>query len=94
MGSISIQLSSISDIDESMFSYDIASEATLFDVLGTWGARDAPDLMKRVFDPETGGIAASILILKNGRSVKSEDPKMTMVSPGDAIIIMPILVGG
>jgi len=94
MGSVSIRLLNISDIKESKFSYDIAGEACLSDVLNNWGAQNAPGFLKRVFDPETGSIASTILILKNGRSVKSEDPKTTMVSPGDVIIIMPILVGG
>ena len=94
MGSVSIQLSNVSNIKERMFSYEIAGKASLFDVLNTWGAQNAPDLLKRLFDLETGSIASTILILLNGRSVKSEDPKTTMVSPDDAIIIMPVLVGG
>ena len=94
MGSVSIQLSNIKDVEESEFTYEIAGEASLFDMLNTWGAQHAPSLRERLFDPESGGIATTILILKNGRSVKSEDPKTTMVSPGDVLMIMPILVGG
>jgi len=94
MGSVSIQLSNITDPAENMFTYDIDCAVSLFDMLSAWGAQSAPGLLKRVFDPESGSIASTILILINGRSVKSEDPRTTMVSPGDTIMIMPILIGG
>ena len=94
MGSVSIQILKIPDIKESVFSYDIAGEASLFDLLNAWGAKNAPGLPKRVFDNETGGIASTILVLRNGRSVKSEDPRTTIVAPGDSITITPIIVGG
>ena len=94
MGVASIQLSNIPDIKKSFFSYDIGDEASLFETLNAWGAEEAPGVLKRIFDPETGSIAGTMIVLINGRSVKSEDPKKTMVSPGDVILIAPILVGG
>jgi len=81
-------------VEENEFSYDISGEISLFDLLNTWGAQNAPGLLKRLFDPELGSIASMILILINGYSVKSDDPKTTMVSPGDIIFIKPVLVGG
>jgi len=94
MGAVSINLRNISDIEERTFSFDISGEVSLFDMLSAWGALYAPGLAKRVFDPETGGIASTIMIIKNGRSVKSDDPRTTIVSPGDDITVFPIIVGG
>lgn len=94
MSCVTIRLSNISNMEESEFLYDIAGESCLFDVLNAWSAQNAPGPLKRIFDPEIGSIAGSILILLNGRSVKSKDPKTTMVSPGDVITIMPVLIGG
>lgn len=94
MGVVSIQISNIPDVKESMFLYDIGDEACLFDTLNAWGTEKAPGVLKRIFDPETGSIAGTMIVLINGRSVKSEDPKKTTVSPGDVILIAPILVGG
>ena len=94
MGGVSIKLTSFPGMEESVFSFDIACETSLFDVVSEWGAQNAPDILRRVFDLQTGGVAGNMLIIQNGRSVKSDDPKTTMVSPGDAITIAPIIIGG
>ena len=94
MGSISITLSNLPDIGRDMFAYELESEKCLYDILRDWCEKSAPGFEKRLFDPVTGGIGATMLVLQNGRSVKSEDPRETMISPGDALSILPILIGG
>jgi len=93
MGAVSIKLRNILDIEESTFTYDIPGQVSLFDMLNEWGVSNAPGLAQRVFDPETGGVASTIMVIQNGRSVKSDDPKKTIVTPGDEITIFPIIVG-
>ncbi|MCL2166381.1 MAG: hypothetical protein FWH49_03735 [Clostridiales bacterium] len=66
----------------------------LTDLLEQWSSRDAPGAADKIMDRENGCIAAAVLILLNGRSVKSEDPETVLISPGDSIKIMPILLGG
>ena len=94
MGAVSLIIRNIPDIEEKTFSFDIPGDVSLFDMLSAWSEENAPGLTKRVFDPETGCISGTIMIIKNGRSVKSEDPRVTIVSPGDEITVFPIIVGG
>lgn len=94
MGSVAINLAPGFQREESAFTWEIPAPVCLADLLEDWGSRCAPELLGRLFDREAGGIAASILILVNGRSVKSEDPRATMVSPGDSVLIAPVLLGG
>lgn len=94
MADVSIRVSSGFNLKEPEFRHDIAGQMNLFDLLTEWSAQNAPEVLKRFFDPETELIASTTLILLNGRSVKSDNPKTTMVSPGDSIYITPILLGG
>ena len=94
MGSVSIRLMNFPSVADGGFSHELTGETSLYELLSEWGGQCAPSILKRLFEPESGGVAATILILLNGRSVKSDDPKTTMVSPGDEITIAPILLGG
>ena len=94
MGSVSIRFSSGFDIPTTGFSYDITNTVSLVDLMNTWCGQNAPEVFGKIFDSETEYIAATMLITLNGRSVKSDNPKTTMVSPGDSLYITPILVGG
>jgi len=94
MGGVSIKLQNITSVKESLFTFDITNDISLFELLNSWGALHAPELPGRVFCAETGIIASTMMVIINGRSVKSDDPKTTMVSPGDEILITPIIVGG
>jgi len=80
--------------NDSSFTYEITGQITLTDLMYDWGRQNAPGVPDRLFDPVTGYIAGTMLVLLNGRSVKSDDPKTTMVYPGDVIYITPILIGG
>ena len=82
------------NLGENEFSYEVAGVVSLADLLNGWCSQNAPSLIERVFDKDTGCIAGTAMVLLNGRSVKSEDPKTLMVSPGDSISVMPILIGG
>jgi len=94
MGAVSLLLRNISDVEERKYTIDIPGDVSLFDMLSTWSEENAPGLTKRVFDPETGDVSGTMMVIKNGRSVKSEDPRVTIVSPGDEITVFPIIVGG
>ena len=96
MGSVSITLSPgfLLELKDSEFSYDIPGSMSLNDLILGWCAKNAPELPERLFDKNTGGIAGNAMILLNGNSVKSEDPKKLLISPGDKISMHPILIGG
>ena len=94
MGSVTIKLASSFHLKENTFSWDIGDRTSLAELLSGWGAANEPELLGKLFNPETGFIAEMVLVLQNGRSVKSVDPKSTTVSPGDSIYITPILPGG
>ena len=94
MGSLSIQISNIPDINERVYSFDLAGETCLFDVLDAWCAQNAPGTLDKIIDPQTRLVAATTLVTVNGRSVKSDDPKTTMAAPGDSIYVTKIIVGG
>lgn len=76
------------------FSFPLTDQMSLAGLLDEWCAQNAPETLDKLIDPQTQCIAASTLITINGRSVKSDDPETTMVSPGDRIYITKILIGG
>jgi sulfur carrier protein ThiS len=94
MGSVSIRLAPGFSMEKNEFSYDIQEQTNLADLMVKWGSQHSPEALDRLFDPETEYIASTMMILLNGKSVKSDDPKTTMISPGDSIYITPILLGG
>jgi len=94
MGIVTIKLASSFRLEENIFSRETGGQTNLTDLLTGWGADHAPDLLGKLFDAETGFISEMVLVLLNGRSVKSGDPKTTMVSPGDSLYITPVLPGG
>jgi len=94
MGSVSIRLMNGFYLEKDTFAYDVSDSMSLYNLLHEWGAKEAPEALDRLFDQTTGYIAQTILILVNGRSVKSDNPKTVMVSPGDTVAITTILVGG
>ena len=94
MGSVSIRFANGFKLETNDYLFDITNTVSLADLMGAWCGQNAPEILGRLFKPETGEIAVSIMITLNGRSVKSDNPRMTMVSPGDSIFITPILVGG
>ncbi|MCL1848997.1 MAG: aldehyde ferredoxin oxidoreductase family protein [Clostridiales bacterium] len=71
-----------------------AGETNLYEVLYEWENEDGSAEMPKTIDESTGYAAASIMILLNGRSVKSEALKTVTVLPGDEIRITPIVIGG
>jgi len=93
-GTVSIALSPAFQNAANSFAFEIAGPISLTALLNEWGSRNAPKLLAKLFDPETGFVADSILIVLNGRSVKSDDPETTIVSPGDSLYISPIVLGG
>ena len=96
MGTVSITLSPgfLLDLKDNEFSYEIPDSTSLAELLGGWCSINAPELIERIFDKETGGIAGTAMVLVNGRSVKSDDPKTLQIHPGDSISVLPILIGG
>ena len=96
LGAITLSLSHgfLLNFERNEFLCEIAGETSLFDLLTGWCSENALELLERLFDKNTGAIAGTVMILLNGRSVKSDDPKTLMVSPGDNMTIFPILVGG
>ena len=94
MGNVSIRLALGPILQEKAFSYNITEQISLADLMNEWGSQYAPEVLKQLFDPQTEYIAGSILILLNSRSVKSDDPRKTVISPGDDVFITRILIGG
>ena len=94
MGTVSIHLMNGFQLEKNTFTFCIDDTMSLYDLMHEWGAQEAPEALGRLFHHETGYIAPTILILLNGRSVKSDDPRKTMVSSGDRIAVTTILVGG
>jgi hypothetical protein len=94
MGSVSIRFSQSFKPAAGVFLHNIADPVSLFDLMRTWCGNNAPEVFAKLFEPKTEYIAGAMLITLNGRSVKSDNPKTTMISPGDVIYVTPILVGG
>ncbi|MDR0469853.1 MAG: hypothetical protein LBH09_07770 [Peptococcaceae bacterium] len=94
MGIVSIKLSPDFQFTENAYALSVDKQMPLAVLLDSWGACYAPDFLAKLLNRETGMVAANILIILNGYSVKSEDPMLTMVSPGDNLFIAPILLGG
>ena len=95
MDNIEIKFSAgFHELEDAGYSFPVSGQTSLADLLAGYCAEYSPETLEKIIDPRTRLIAAATLVTVNGRSVKSEDPETTMLSPGDSIYITRILIGG